>query len=914
MATASEEEDFSGNDLESFTLPETVLCVDTICGVCSAEFLDEDDLKLHMVQQHPTEQTISRCCRFCSYIYASLEEYASHIINVHILDLKCCKYCLRVFTITQDVRGHEKKHLSSSSPIELRCSNCRMTFKNISSLESHEYLMHFDIKDGVILRDCYSLLSSFLNINVIKFLKSSGDYQEYRCVSCDFVTSDFDYYIQHLEQKNCRCIVCDKCCHVFKDIKKLEKHLKANTCDNKDYNLPCKKCLKMYTYEELQEHTKVCTAVKCHSCDLIFDTVKERNDHQSDVHPMMFSIKECKFCRHEYVGQEALEKHIKRTHDKRLHLYRYFCIYCDDTLFDHPKKLFNHFFRKHRNLEPFMCKICDKTFRLRKSFTLHIKLNHLSVGNVRFDDKYHVIFEQNNFSKQNISKTNQKTSEQQEKTNDVKVKDKIRDKDDVEFVLCHTDNQNDQFDKEKRRFKDRTLQGDSEVDLVLCPTDKETDQPEVKREKRLIKRKRKMKRKDITECIDLTLDGSEDSDDEPLIVKRRRTKMRIDNIKFPKWLERSKLLKRNREKFTCKICKKYCYTYQNFQHHMTLHKNKLNKKCIICRKVFKTTEKLKQHIKKRHSSSKLTETLKYVVERRKQTNYPTEIKPVKVEKKIISELFAKTIKKVNINACDSSVKIKPVIDKLSVRKFIENFTPESNGINCKGNTIYINNSLTIKPIIAPEKPQFIKLIKSKHDESVFTKLKQPERFKTRSNMKYEVSIKIADPNAKPKLNFDGTVKPISENIFECMDDSMDRDIPEVAEEVMLDDTNESKDNESIDVPQTQNLPNNFKYKDFHLAHLTPQAPYYKIVKLKNVTDKSNVQQEKEIKLPNGTKLVSVNPLAHLLDGKHIDLQTNKYYKPKLVDVEKAVADALLKTEKRAPRSKKSKKTKVVNEQ
>ncbi|KPJ20213.1 Zinc finger protein 879 [Papilio machaon] len=927
MTTASENEDLSENDLESFTLPETVLCVDTICGICYAEFLDEDDLKLHMVQQHTTEDTTSRCCRFCSYIYASLEEYASHIINVHILDLKCCKYCLRVFTITQDVRGHEKKHLSSSSTLELRCSNCKLTFKNTLSLEFHEYSKHSDIKDGVILRDCYSLLSSFLNINAVIYLKSSGDTQEYRCVSCDFLTSDFDYYIQHLERKNCRCLVCDKCCHVFKDMKSLKKHLRANNCNNEVLNLPCKKCLKMFTFNEIEEHTNICNAVKCHSCDAVFDSVKERADHQSEVHPLMFSIKECKYCRQEYVGQEALEKHIKRTHDKKLHLYKYFCVYCDDTIFDHPKKLFSHFFRKHRNLEPFKCKICDKTFRLRKSFTLHIKLNHLSVGNVKFDDKYHVIFEQNNLSTKEISNNHQNTTEKQktDKTetinkNDLKsTVEQVKDtqKDDVEFVLCPTENESDQFDKEKsRKVKDKTLQGDSEVDLVLCPTDKETDQSEVKKGKRLIKRKRKIKSKDLAECIDLTLDGSEDSDDEPLIIKRRRAKMRVDNIRFPKWLERSKLLKRNREKFTCKICKKYCYTYQNFQHHMTLHKNNLNKKCIKCPKVFKTTEKLNQHITKKHSTSKLTETLKYVLERRKQINCPTEINPITKERKYASELFAKTIKKVNINASDTSVKIKPVIDKLSVRKFIENFTPDSNGINCKGNTIYINNSLTIKPIIAPEKPPLIKLIKSKYNEHVFTKLKQPERFKTKGNVKYEVSIKIADPDAKPKMNFEQREESIAETTaFEDFEDSMDRNIPEVAEEVMLEDTIESKaENEPNDIQN--DVSNVLEYKDFHLAHLTSQAPYYKIVKIKDVVKKTiNEPQEKQIKLPNGTKLVSVNPLAHLLDGKQINLQTNKYYTPKLVNVGKAVASALLKNAmKRPPKAKKSKKTKIVNEQ
>lgn len=912
MTTVSEKEDFSENDIESFTLPETVLCVDTICHICSAEFLHDEDLKVHLVQQHGTEQTKS--CRFCAYIYPNLEEYASHIVNVHILDLKCCKYCLRVFAQGKNVKEHEKKHLSSNSSFGLSCSNCKLTFKSISSLVDHECSMHSDIQDGVLLRDCYSLLSSFLNINALTFLKFLGEKQEYRCMSCDFFTQDIEYYVQHLNQKNCRCLVCDKCCHVFKDFKTLKKHLNTNSCSTEDFKLPCKKCFKMFTYDNMEKHVKACNVLICHSCNAVFDSVKKRAEHQSKVHPMIFSIKECKYCHQEYVGEEALQKHMKRTHDKKRHLFKYFCIYCEDTIFDHPKKLFNHFFKKHKNLEPFTCKICNVTFRMRKSFTLHIKLNHLSVGNVKFDDKYHVIFEKNDFSTKNQSNNKQNTinketdeieanKSSESLLEEVKCKKRKRE---VEFVVCPTENESDQPDLKDNRGKvrDKILQGDSEVDLVLCPTDKETNQPEEQKERRVIKRKRKIKYKDSKDYVNLTVDGSEDSEDEPPIRKRKRGKMRVDNTRFPKSLDRFKQLQRNKEKFTCRNCKKYCYTYQNYQHHMTLHKKNLNKKCIKCPKVFKTTEQLNQHITKKHSTSKLTETLRNVLERRKQTKHPTVMKPIIIERKQISEKFAKTIKKVNINSCDTSVKIKPVIDKLSVRKFIENFTPESNGINCKGNTIYINNSLTIKPIIAPNKPPFIKLIKSQLNQPEFTKLKQPERFKTENNKTYSVSIKIADPDAKPKMNFDPT-QEIHEQAEETNEDSMDR-IPDVAEEVMLDDTIEPKPTD------TKDLSNVFEYS---FAHFTQQSPYYKIVKVKDmVTNVPNELEEKLIKLPDGTKLVNVNPLAHLLEGRDIDLKRNKYYKPKLSDIAKAVASALTKTPTKKPKAKKPKTSKVVNEQ
>ncbi|CAK1592655.1 unnamed protein product [Parnassius mnemosyne] len=934
MKTRHKVEDVSESDLEVFEMPETVLCVDTMCNICYAEFLDEEDLKLHIKQVHLTEKNSSRYCELCSSIFTSLEDYAAHICEVHILTLKCCRYCMRAFSHVPEVTRHEKKHLSASYRGSFSCSNCSFTFKSISELEHHEYEEHGDSKDGVMLQGCYSLLSSFLNMKAQTFLQSLGRNHVYTCTRCKFTTPNVEYYMQHLKKKNCRSLVCDKCCNVYNNFKSMNRHFTLHKeCHNKvDSNLQkkCHKCNKLFNYDELRQHIKECVAVKCASCDVIFDTIEEKTEHQVKFHQTMFSIKICKYCHREFVGQVALDKHIERSHKKDLHLYKYFCVYCDD-IFNHPKKLFSHFSSKHKDLKPFTCKICDKTFRLRKQFTLHIKLDHTSVGTVKFDENFHVFF------------TEEEPNPPSEVTQEMQINNENENsaQSDIEADPLTTACTNNEYVNEntqpllipmKKRFVNRSH---NDVDLVMCPTETEADQTDSdmnKITKQPVKRKRKTKTKETSTCFDLTLEDNSDefSDNEPLIQFKKRVKTKEGQKKSLLNFNKSKELRKNRHKFTCKICKKYCYTFQNFNHHMSLHQTHENKKCIKCPKVFKSKVKLNAHIIKEHSSSKLTETLKTVLERRKNSqNKPQVNQTIDISTESMSEKFSKTIKRVNVEKHITAV-VTPVNNKLSVKKFIENFTPDATEANI--DKVEINNSLTIKSVNTPVKPPLIKLMKFKPEEPpMFIKLKPPERFKESISEPYNVSIKLVQkPLAKPKMNFDAPqeeYEPVVENHYEELtmedsyndinDDTNETAIPDVAQEVLLEGTDEtSKPKNVTHRIVLPNLPK--EYKDVHIAHLLPEAPYYKIVKIKDVLKdiKKETEPESEthdIKLPDGTKLISVNPLAHLLGDKQLELPKNKYYKPKPVDFEKAVAKALLNSTKATTRKSK-KKIKVEAEQ
>ncbi|CAH2064893.1 unnamed protein product, partial [Iphiclides podalirius] len=691
------EDDVSGSDLEMFEMPETVLCVDTICNICYAEFLDDEDLKLHIKQVHLTETSRSRYCQFCSSIFASIEEYASHLCDVHILNIRCCKYCMRAFPHGSDVKKHERKHLGPRSAYS--CSSCGSIFNNIIDLKQHEYFQHRESKDGVLLQECYSLLSSFLNISAPAFLQSldPGD------------------IVKNIDEKE--------------------------------------------------------------------TPTKNKASHLSDSSMKLGNI----------ITQRAETK---------------------------------------------------------------------GAGPAIEDD----------------------------------------------------------------------------VDLVMCPTGTDPEQTDVEKtvkKAEKVKRKRKTKNKELL-YVDLTQENDSDelSEEEPLVQVKRRTRMRqIERLRFPDWHQRSKEMKKNRRKFTCKICKKYCYTYQNYNHHMSLHQTHENKKCIKCPKMFKSKEKLKSHIIKDHSSSKLTETLRNVLERRKNNLHQASIDAqIQADRKSATERFLRTIKKVDTERNGAVAKVTQVVDKLSVKKFIENFTPEANDANTKRGkaTIKINNSVTIKPVVAPtKKSPTIKLTRFKPEPQLgAVKLKLPERFKQTPREECNVSIKLVQGQTPRKMNFyspeHGTEdNPVSYDCEETEPNDYDEGepvetvIPEVAQEVMLEETEELQ--KPVNVMHKIVIPNLPQvYKDVHIAHLLPEAPFYKIVKIDEVLKKQETKDEEDpssqsIKLPDGTTLVNVNPLAHLLAGKHVEPPPKKRYKAKPVDFEKAVAKALLKVTK-APRIRRKSKVNMQSEQ
>ncbi|KAL0858376.1 hypothetical protein ABMA27_012257 [Loxostege sticticalis] len=885
---------------------------ETTCAICYAEFLDPDDLSVHKSQVHgeQTQLTLVQC-PFCSVHLSDLANYALHLRDDHLPNLHCCKYCNRVFQDFDQYRKHESKHYTYVPKSMYSCSQCGKLHSNVFELELHERREHANATEGVLLNDCLPFLSSLLNIKALKFLQSLHDDAVYMCVNCEISTSNVQKYLEHLKKNKCQSPACDICGSVYRTKKNLIKHYQTHKdCfhNSQPRYKQCSECCKMFEIKMWRRHTKTCRPIKCRSCNIIYSTMNELAQHQSEHHPMTVVLETCKYCHREFAGTSALDKHIERTHPD-LHLYKYKCIDCK-AVFKHPKKLFAHFSSTHKDLEPYTCKICDKKFKVRKKFTIHIKLDHKSIGYIEFDKNFHVFFSdkksENPFQPGAISNSHTVKSELKETS---KVKDQKKYKGEVDqktlgnkkvtFALNKDSTsknekvqaeinttENQRFELNEEQNEEVNINSDfmSATETEGNQTENEADQ---KSKARFRSRKRRRPQNDDEYVV------LESSDDEPLLELQKRAKTkRRSRLKHATWNRKQQVnLKNNKKRFICNICKKYCYTFQNYHNHYSTHYTNATLKCVKCSKSFKSKDDLNKHCSEEHSSSQLTQTLKNLLQKRKHGANP---------ELTTAEKFQRTIKSVNLPPDTAKVSITTVNKSQSVKNFIESFTPEDAPKNEK--SVEINDSVTMRSYVGLCKEPLIKMTKCKLtpiDDSP-KKLSMPVHFRQAVGETYKVTIKQVSPEPIPDFGQDYT-----ENDNYQSDNDKSEAVPEVAQEVMLEETEEPP--KTLYIPHKVVLPKLPKeFNKVRIAHLQAEAPYYKIVKVGDVLNPKETKPKekpvsapkKDIQLPDGTKLVTVNPLAHLLGDTPVEKilanTKSKYYQPKPKDFEMAIAKAMLK--------------------
>lgn len=403
---------------------------------------------------------------------------------------------------------------------------------------------------------------------------------------------------------------------------------------------------------------------------------------------------------------------------------------------------------------------------------------------------------------------------------------------------------------------------------------------------------------------DIVLELSDyDSDDEPLVVTKKKAKLKSQLRKRPLQWKKKNLKKPSKSQFTCDICKKYCYTFQNYQNHLSMHFKDESKRCIKCSLSFKTKADLERHMRDQHSSSRLTETLKNILERRKKGEQTQEISATKK--------FLNTIKKVEIEKDNVTATIKPISKELSVQKFIESFTPEGGEVK----NVQITNSVSLIKVANPvPKEPVIKLNKFKPVPEIkesLIKLAMPVKFK-KCNERHSVTVKkVKTMPIQTRINFtydDGNQFQDDNDYNNDNSEEETKDnIPEAEQEVTLVETEEvPKRNPATHKIVIPKLPK--ELKSIRIAHLLPEAPYYKIVKMDDIMKQQHHQEPvkkddgkanappAEVRLPDGTKLVHVNPLAHLLGDKPLEqiVKPNKYYKTGTRNFQDLLANALKK--------------------
>lgn len=937
------------------------ILTDDICSVCQAEFLDEDDLQHHFLQVHADKFSKDRYCIFCKNCLPTVEDLAKHLLFQHIQKLRTCAFCCRVFNSERKLKTHAIKHRTSQCTSDISCSQCSFLFTNINDLINHEEESH-DNNEGLLLKSCLPYLSSILNIKAQVFLQSLHKKDSvYTCLQCSYTTSDNGAYVKHIINEKCQSVVCECCGNPYKSRKYLLSHLIRQQKLLKygsdktiiKSKVKCKICKQSFPWNIISNHKKSCKkSFKCSSCDLTFGSVAEMTKHHTECHPSIVSLVNCKYCSHISVGEDMYKKHFEKAHQHESHLYKYTCKACD-VIYKHPKKLFAHFFTMHKDVMPYTCKICNLKFRLRKSFTLHIKIIHKSIGKVEFDEKFHVYFGDNTSSKIEAMSDHDYTMRVVQNASDGTLNANVGNITNYKPVSVirysgiikenHTIT-NDK--KEINEHKAETEKAKSMVQNMKNEQNKKSTEIDFhnsdNHQSTLTASKGKLKRKHQKKNMKYkNLEVLKSSDDDEPLSKLKKTKSK-------KYILNSK--PRNNI-FVCKVCKKKCYTFQNYNYHIRLHMKRHLKPCIKCGKQFKNVQSLEEHINNMHTKSILTETLKKVIERRKNESEANESR-IEINK----SKFVLKAKKVHLEPSLTKAKLKDISnDKgITVKNFLETFSTNLGKKDNPEHIAMVSVNILDDPVIDKS---IIKMTKVNMDQSEteFPQLALPVRFRECTPDYSQATISMVTEPAKEtcKLNFGFHFRDVygadnndygNENMLKIEDipfndnDSCEEQfgakeestsapkqlldnssVPEVGQEISLGDSFVQSKPKPIQrkIALSELVPPGCTdLGGVRIAHLLPNAPFYKIVTVNDLLEKPEDKPKEDLRLPEGIKLVNVNPLEHLLKGKVIKPEEPRrkcYNKIKTKNFEKVMTKAILNLKKfESKKWTKKKKKKVEN--
>lgn len=159
----------------------------------------------------------------------------------------------------------------------------------------------------------------------------------YKCLSCDFKTSDLKLFNPHYEtckQQNFQCKICKK---LFANLAAMKQHM-------------------------TEKHGATATTPSVNSATA--NTIQQSNE-----------IYSCQHCQVNFTSELALKKHMEVSHNEykqsETTTQLYTCNHCQYKSTD--KSIFDEHMRKHVKPKPFKCRLCSTRFETREQATIHAK-------------------------------------------------------------------------------------------------------------------------------------------------------------------------------------------------------------------------------------------------------------------------------------------------------------------------------------------------------------------------------------------------------------------------------------------------------------------------------------------------------------------------------------------------------------
>lgn len=278
------------------------------CKMCSTKGLDEDDFKIHSLNEHQIE--------------LDAESIVEYVARVRERSNFQCDICLEKFNTKSRIEHHlVYKHLKSPDVKNKSCSVCNISFSNEHSVLKHYDQIHKNLKrtyscnkcsedytneyrlrrhkkeaHGVMPKVCtvcnaeFSTkrefnLHSYLHCD---YLAENQDPVKFECILCSFYTFDQNELYNHLPyhtkdfEQNERLIVCINCNTVVRNFECLHSH----TGDHNEYlTHECLKCNKKFAMgtkllKHLMRHDES-SLLRCPHAGCSFSTLEK---YSLDIH------------------------------------------------------------------------------------------------------------------------------------------------------------------------------------------------------------------------------------------------------------------------------------------------------------------------------------------------------------------------------------------------------------------------------------------------------------------------------------------------------------------------------------------------------------------------------------------------------------------------------------------------------